>query len=92
MDVVAAGMSFADLLQTRGQYQMKVPVPYVPGMDAAGVVRSAVSGSGVTAGQRVVVLAPHGCWQEVVSAPAERSCRCRTGWASRRAWRPASTT
>ena len=32
----------------------------------------AVSGSGVAAGQRVVVLASHGCWQEVVSAPAER--------------------
>jgi NADPH:quinone reductase len=30
VDVVAAGVSFADLLQTRGQYQMKVPVPYVP--------------------------------------------------------------
>jgi NADPH2:quinone reductase len=72
VDVVAAGVSFADLLQTRGQYQMKVPVPYVPGMDAAGVVRSGVSGSGVTAGQRVVVLLSHGCWQEVVSAPAER--------------------
>ena len=38
IDVVAAGVSFADLLQTRGAYQMKVPVPYTPGMDAA-VVR-----------------------------------------------------
>src|SRR5579859_7816381 len=70
VDVVAAGVSFADLLQTRGQYQMKVPVPYVPGMDAAGVVR--FSGSGLSAGQRVVVLASHGCWQEAISAPAER--------------------
>src|SRR5947209_5743986 len=67
VDVVAAGVSFADLLQTRGQYQIKVPVPYVPGMDAAGVVRL-----GLFAGQRVVVLASSGCWQEVVSAPAER--------------------
>src|SRR5438105_3779602 len=45
VDVVAAGVSFADLLQTRGQYQMKVPVPYVPGMDAAGVVRGGPRGS-----------------------------------------------
>jgi NADPH2:quinone reductase len=72
VDVVAAGVSFADLLQTRGQYQMKVPVPYVPGMDAAGVVRSATPGSGLSAGQRVVVLASSGCWQEVISAPASR--------------------
>ncbi len=70
--MVAAGVSFADLLQTRGQYQMKVPVPYVPGMDAAGVVRSAAPGSGFSPGQRVVVLASFGCWQEVVEAPFER--------------------
>ena len=72
VDVVAAGVSFADLLQTRGQYQMKVPVPYVPGMDAAGVVRSAAPGSGFSAGQRVAVLVPYGGWQEVLSAPASR--------------------
>jgi NADPH2:quinone reductase len=72
IDVVAAGVSFADLLQTKGAYQMKVPVPYTPGMDAAGVVRSARPGLGLAAGQRVAVLLSHGCWQEVLSAPAER--------------------
>ena len=72
INVVAAGVSFADLLQTNGAYQMKVPVPYTPGMDAAGVVRSARPGLGLAAGQRVAVLLSHGCWQEVVSAPVER--------------------
>ncbi|HEX5297163.1 MAG TPA: NADPH:quinone oxidoreductase family protein [Streptosporangiaceae bacterium] len=72
VDVVAAGVSFADLLQTRGQYQMKVPVPYVPGMDAAGVVRSAPAGSGLSAGQRVAVFVPYGGWAEAVSAPVSR--------------------
>ena len=72
IDVVAAGVSFADLLQTEGAYQMKVPVPYTPGMDAAGVIRSARPGLGLAAGQRVAVLLSHGCWQEVVSAPPER--------------------
>ena len=47
IDVAAAGVSFADLLQTRGAYQMKVPRPYTPGMDAAGVVRSAPPGTGL---------------------------------------------
>jgi NADPH:quinone reductase len=70
VDVFAAGVSFADLLQTRGGYQMKVPVPYTPGMGAAGVVRSAPPG--LVAGQRVAVLLSHGCWQEAISAPAER--------------------
>ena len=72
IDVAAAGVSFADLLQTMGTYQMKVPVPYTPGMDAAGVVRSAPPGAGLAAGQRVAVLLSYGCWQEVISAPAAR--------------------
>jgi NADPH2:quinone reductase len=72
IEVAAAGVSFADLLQTRGAYQMRVPLPYTPGMDAVGVVRSAVPDAGVRAGQRVAVLLSHGGWQEVVSAPAER--------------------
>ena len=69
VDVAAAGVSFADLLQTRGAYQMRVALPYTPGMDAAGVVRS---GAGFSPGQRVAVLVPHGCWQEVISVPPER--------------------
>ena len=69
IDVAAAGVSFADLLQTRGAYQMRVALPYTPGMDAAGVVRS---GAGFRPGQRVAVLVPYGCWQEVISVPPER--------------------
>ena len=72
IDVAAAGVSFADLLQTRGGYQMRVELPYTPGMDAAGVVRSAAPGLDFTPGQRVAVLLPYGCWQEVISAPAGR--------------------
>jgi len=72
IDVAAAGVSFADLLQTTGAYQMKVPLPFTPGMDAAGVVRSAPLGAGLAAGQRVAVLLSYGCWQEVISAPADR--------------------
>jgi len=73
IDVAAAGVSFADLLQTQGGYQMRVPLPYTPGMDAAGVVRSgAGSGSGWRPGQRVAVLVPYGCWQEVISVPPGR--------------------
>ena len=71
IDVAAAGVSFADLLQTQGAYQMRVPLPYTPGMDAAGVVRSG-AGTGFGPGQRVAVLVPYGCWQEVISVPPER--------------------
>jgi NADPH2:quinone reductase len=71
IDVAAAGVSFADLLQTKGAYQLSVPLPFTPGMDAAGVVRSAPPG-GLVAGQRVAVMLPYGCWQEVIAAPADR--------------------
>ena len=75
IDVAAAGVSFADLLQTRGAYQMRVPLPYTPGMDAAGVVRSKAgsgAGAGLGPGRRVAVLVPYGCWQEVISVPPGR--------------------
>ena len=72
IDVAAAGVSFADLLQTRGAYQMRVSLPYTPGIDAAGVVRSAEPGLGLLAGQRVAVLVSYGCWQETIRVPAER--------------------
>ena len=72
IDVAAAGVSFADLLQTRGAYQMRVALPYTPGMDAAGVVRSCAPAAGFRPGQRVAVLVPYGCWQEVINVPPER--------------------
>jgi NADPH:quinone reductase len=68
VEVMAAGVSFADLLYTHGRYQVRPTLPFAPGMDAAGVVRSAPPGSGFKAGQRVAVLAPYGCWQDVITA------------------------
>ena len=46
VDVHAAAVSFMDTLMTAGKYQMRPPLPYVPGSDAAGVV--AAVGEGVT--------------------------------------------
>ena len=53
IDVRAAGVCFPDLLLSKGEYQLKLPPPFVPGMEAAGVVRSAPKGSGFRAGDRV---------------------------------------
>ena len=36
IEVAAAGVSFPDLLLTRGEYQMKPPLPFVPGVEVAG--------------------------------------------------------
>jgi NADPH2:quinone reductase len=67
VDLHAAGVSFPDLLQTSGAYQVARPLPFVLGVEGAGVVRSAPAGSGLAAGQRVAVLATDGAWQQTVA-------------------------
>ena len=44
-----AGVCFPDVLLTRGQYQVTPDLPFVPGSEVAGRVRSAPSGSGIPA-------------------------------------------
>ncbi|MFT7021707.1 NADPH:quinone oxidoreductase family protein [Rhodococcus sp. BGS-1C] len=56
IDVHAAGVAFPDALLTRGLYQYKPELPFVPGSEVAGIVRSAPEGSGLTAGDRVAAL------------------------------------
>lgn len=53
IDVHAAGVTFPEVLQTRGRYQISPPLPFIPGSEVAGVVRSAPEGSGFAAGDRV---------------------------------------
>lgn len=53
VDVVTAGVSFPDLLQSKGMYQVRPNPPFVPGLELAGVVRSAPAGSGFSPGDRV---------------------------------------
>jgi NADPH2:quinone reductase len=69
VDVHCAGVSFPELLQTRGQYQMKPPLPYVPGSEVAGVVRSAPEGAQVKAGDRVAAFCALGGFAETAVAP-----------------------
>jgi NADPH2:quinone reductase len=69
VDVHAAGVSFPELLQTRGQYQLKPPLPFVPGSEVAGVVRSAPAGAPVSAGERVAAFCGLGGFAETAVAP-----------------------
>lgn len=68
IDVEAAGVTFPDLLMTRGEYQMKPDPPFVPGSQVAGTVRSAPDGSGLTPGDRVAALCGLGGLAEVATA------------------------
>jgi NADPH2:quinone reductase len=69
VDVHAAGVSFPELLQTRGEYQLKPPLPFVPGSEVGGVVRSAPEGAGVSEGDRVAAFCMLGGFAEVAVAP-----------------------
>ncbi|MDQ3103378.1 MAG: NADPH:quinone oxidoreductase family protein [Actinomycetota bacterium] len=69
VDVEAAGVSFPDVLQTRGEYQLKPPLPFVPGSEVAGTVRSAPEGSNLSAGDRVAAFPMLGGFAEVAVAP-----------------------
>ena len=62
--VRAAGVSFPELLQTRGLYQLQPPLPFVPGSDVAGEVVSAPEGSNLAPGDRVVALVGLGGFAE----------------------------
>ena len=69
IDVHAAGVSFPEVLQTRGEYQIKPDLPFVPGSEVAGVVRSAPEGSGLAEGDRVAGCCLLGAWAEVAVSP-----------------------
>ena len=73
VDVHAAGVAFPDALQSRGLYQHAPELPYVPGAEIAGVVRSAPPGAHVAAGDRVAGLTMlSGAMAAVIALPADR--------------------
>jgi NADPH2:quinone reductase len=68
VEVHRVGISFPDLLLSKGEYQLKPEPPFTLGVDFAGTV---VSGpDGFTPGQRVVGVLPHGGAAERVAVPA----------------------
>jgi len=73
IDVRAAGVSFPEVLQSRGQYQLKPELPFVPGSEVAGVVRE--DGGGFRAGERVAAFSMLGGFAETVVAQPQFTFR-----------------
>jgi len=71
VEVKALGVSWPDLLQTKGEYQLKPELPFQLGVDFAGVVRTAPDGSGLAEGQRVACCLPYGGGADLVSLNPE---------------------
>ena len=68
VDIRSCGVCFPDLLMSQGKYQMRVPVPFTPGTEVAGVVASAPASSRFSEGDRVVVTSLIGGFAERVAA------------------------
>ena len=79
VEVHALGMSWPDLLLSRGEYQLKPEVPFQLGVDFAGVVHEADGDSGLAAGDRVAgVPAVRRRGRPGLDLARRRSSRCRT--------------
>lgn len=75
IDVEAAGVAFPEVLQTRGLYQYKPELPFVPGSEVAGIVREATAGTGFAPGDRVAACCILGGFAEAAVAPAHLTFR-----------------
>ncbi|MGW1682365.1 NADPH:quinone oxidoreductase family protein [Saccharopolyspora sp. NPDC002376] len=71
IDVHAAGVAFPEVLQTRGLYQVKPELPFIPGAEVAGVVAEAPPGAPVRVGDRVAALPFLGAFAERVACPVD---------------------
>ncbi|MGH8217291.1 MAG: NADPH:quinone oxidoreductase family protein [Steroidobacteraceae bacterium] len=74
VQVRAAGVNFADLLMITGRYQVKPPVPFVPGLEFCGVVTAVGDRAGRWRPGDRVMGAPiqGGCFAEQAAIPAEQ--------------------
>jgi NADPH:quinone reductase len=73
ISVKAASVNFPDVLIIQNKYQFKPPLPFSPGSELAGVVKSV--GDGVTSvkpGDRVMAFTTYGAFAEEVKTDASR--------------------
>lgn len=75
VDVKSCGVCFPDVLISQGKYQLRPPVPFIPGTEVAGVVSQAPEGSEYKVGDRVMVGSFIGGFAEKVAASPEQILR-----------------
>lgn len=78
IDVRAAGVGFPDLLMTRGGHQIRQPLPFTLGWEAAGVLSEVPDGSAFSVGEEVVTLSL-GSFADRVAAVPEATFRKPSG-------------
>jgi NADPH:quinone reductase len=75
IEVHAAGVSFPDLLRSRGEYQMRPELPFAIGAEVAGVVVDAEPETGFFVGERVAALTHWGGVAELALAMPQHTVR-----------------
>jgi NADPH2:quinone reductase len=75
IDVEVIGVAFPELLQSRGLYQYQPDLPFTPGAEVSGTVRSAPVGCGLEPGDRVASLPLIGGFAEQVRARPDLTFR-----------------
>src|ERR671931_912162 len=73
ISVKAAGVNFPDVLIIQNKYQVKPPLPFSPGSEAAGVVTAIGDGvDHVKIGDRVMAITGYGAFAEEIAVDAAR--------------------
>lgn len=71
ISVRAAGCNFSDILMMKGEYQVKPPLPFIPGGEVGGIVLEiGAKVTGLNPGDRVLSRCALGGYAEEVVAPA----------------------
>src|SRR5215208_3463435 len=71
--VEACGLNYADVMQREGLYPGGPKPPYIPGLEAAGVVEA---GDSMPLGTRVMAISAGGCHAELVCVSAAACVPC----------------
>lgn len=71
IEVEAAGVNFADVVQRSGRYPESPDPPFVPGLEAAGTIDATGEGVGLDEGDPVMVMLRSGAYAEYVVADVE---------------------
>jgi NADPH2:quinone reductase len=73
VSVKAAGVNFPDVLIIENKYQVKPPLPFSPGSELAGVVKTVGAGvTGFKPGDSVMAITGYGAFAEEVAVDAKR--------------------
>ena len=80
VSVKAASVNFPDVLIIENKYQLKPPLPFSPGSELAGIVKTVGDGvTGFKPGDRVMAITGYGAFAEEVKTEARRMLAIPSG-------------